>query len=52
MYKAKKNFAYSGKTYFVSDEVPETVAKAVNSALTEKPKAKKSETYEISEGEY
>ena len=52
MYKAKQNFAFAGKTYFVSDEVPEKVAKSVDSALTEKPKAKKSETAEISEGEY
>jgi hypothetical protein len=52
MYKAKQNFAYAGKTYFVSDEVPETVAKSVDPALTEKPKAKKSETFDTPEGEY
>ena len=50
MYKALKNFAYIGKTYFVSDEVPHQVAKAVDSSFTEKPKAKTKPT-EISEGE-
>lgn len=50
MYKALKNFAYTGKTYFVGDEVPHQVAKAVDSSLTEKPKAKTKPT-EISEGE-
>jgi len=48
MYKASKNFAYAGKTYFVSDEVPAKVATAVDPRFTEKPKAKK---IEISEGE-
>lgn len=50
MYKALKNFAYSGKTYFVGDEVPHQVATAVDSSMTEKPKAKV-KPIEISEGE-
>jgi len=53
MYKAKQNFAFSGKTYFVGDEVPTHVAESVSTALTEKPRAKKSPMpiEEISEGE-
>jgi len=50
MYKAIKNFAYSGKTYFVGDEVSPQVATVVDPSLTEKPKAKNKPT-EISEGE-
>jgi len=50
MYKALKNFTYSGKTYFVGDEVSPQVAKVVEPSLTEKPKAKTKPT-EISEGE-
>ena len=54
MYKAKKNFAAAGKTYFVGDEVPAQVAKAVDTSLVEQPKAKKTTQYtpeDISEGE-
>lgn len=55
MYKATKNFAYVGNTYFVDDEVPAKVAMAVGPSYTEKqdkPKAKKTQTIEnISEGE-
>lgn len=53
MYTAKQNFAFVGKTYFVGDEVPAHVATTVDPALTEKPRAKKTNviTEEISEGE-
>tara|TARA_R110000782_G_scaffold193682_1_gene283279 strand:+ start:150 stop:308 length:159 start_codon:yes stop_codon:yes gene_type:complete len=45
MIKASKNFAYSGKTYFVGDEVPANVATAVDPTCTEKPKAKIKPTF-------
>ena len=45
MIKASKNFAYSGKTYFIGDEVPTQVAKAVDSSLTEQLKAKTKPTH-------
>lgn len=45
MIKATKNFAHSGKTYFVGDEVPANVATALDSSYTEKPKAKKTTTF-------
>ena len=45
MIKASKNFAYSGKTYFVGDEVPANVAKALDPTYMEKPKAKKTTTF-------
>ena len=45
MIKASKNFAYSGRTYFVGDEVPANVATAVDPTCTEKPKAKKKTTF-------
>tara|TARA_R110000782_G_scaffold159352_2_gene251495 strand:- start:512 stop:673 length:162 start_codon:yes stop_codon:yes gene_type:complete len=45
MIKAIKNFAYSGKTYFVGDEVPANVATVVDPSCTEQPKAKKKSTY-------
>lgn len=51
MYKATKNFAFVGRTYFVGDEVPANVAMAVDPSYTEKPKAKKTTTEDISEGE-
>jgi hypothetical protein len=53
MYKAKQNFAFVGKTYFVGDEVPAHVAATVAPALTENLRAKKTNviTEEISEGE-
>jgi len=52
MTKATKNFVYSGKTYFIGDEVPANVAKAVDPSCTEKPKAKKTiHTNTILEGE-
>jgi len=51
MIKAIKNFAYSGKTYFVGDEVPANVATAVDPSHTEKPKAKKQTLTTILEGE-
>jgi hypothetical protein len=53
MYKATKNFACIGKTYFVGDEVPANVAMAVDPSFTEqeKPKAKKTIIEDISEGE-
>ncbi|MCJ8336462.1 MAG: hypothetical protein MJH10_19890 [Epibacterium sp.] len=40
MIKATKNFAYSGKTYFVGDEVPPHVAKAVDDSFTGQLEAK------------
>jgi len=52
MYKAKQNFAYAGKTYFVGDEVPQTVASTLSTDLVSKPSTKKTETYDTSEGEY
>jgi hypothetical protein len=52
MYKATKNFAFTGKTYFVGDEVPPQVATALDPSYTEKPKASKpTYTKDISEGE-
>lgn len=51
MQKATKNFAYSGKTYFIGDEVPAIVAAAVEASFTEKPKANKTITKNILEGE-
>lgn len=51
MLKAKKNFAYAGKTYFVDDEVPANVAAAVDASYTEKPKAKKTTIEDTLEGE-
>jgi|TARA_R110000803_G_scaffold104062_1_gene172197 hypothetical protein len=52
MINAQKNFVYSGKTYFVGDEVPANVATAVDPSCTEKPKAKKiTLTTNILEGE-
>lgn len=51
MPKAIKNFAYVGKTYFVGDEVPETVAAALDDSYTEKPKAKKTTIENTPEGE-
>jgi hypothetical protein len=58
MLKASKNFAYSGKTYFVGDEVPANVAAAVDASFVvgtkspeEKPKAKKTTYTNILEGE-
>ena len=53
MYKSKQNFAAYGNTYFVGDEVPAHVAEAVDAALTEKPRPKKTTPFidEISEGE-
>jgi len=51
MYKATKNFAYVGKTYFVGDEVPAKVATAVDPSYTKKPEAKKTIIEDISEGE-
>ena len=52
MIKANKNFAYSGKTYFIGDEVPANVAAAVDPSCTEQPKAKKTTyTNTILEGE-
>jgi hypothetical protein len=51
MPKATQNFAYSGKTYFVDDEVPAEVAEAVGASYTEKLEAKKTTTKDISEGE-
>jgi len=51
MLKATQNFAYSGKTYFVDDEVPAEVAEAVGASYTEKLEAKKTTTKDISEGE-
>lgn len=41
MNKATKNFAYCGKTYFVGDNVPDKVAKAVDPSFVEKPKVTK-----------
>jgi len=53
MHKAKQNFAYAGKTYFVGDEVPQTVASTLSTDLVSKPSTKKTETYDTSnEGEY
>lgn len=42
MYKAISNFAFVGKTYFIGDEVPETVASllADRADLIEAVKAK------------
>lgn len=51
MLKAKKNFAYAGKTYFVGDEVPANVAAAVDASCTEKPKAKNTIYKDALEGE-
>lgn len=51
MYKATKNFACHGKTYFVGDEVPAQVVKAVDASFTEKPKSAKTETKYTLEGE-
>lgn len=58
MHKVTKNFAYSGKTYFVGDEVPAHVAAAVDASYTskavpleEKPKAKKTIIEDTLEGE-
>lgn len=51
MYKATKNFAYGGKTYFVGDVIPAHVAAAVDASLTEKPKAKKTIIEDTLEGE-
>ena len=52
MIKANKNFAYSGKTYFIGDEVPANVAAVVDPSCTEQPKAKNKTTYSnILEGE-
>ena len=52
MTKATKNFVCSGKTYFIGDEVPANIAKAVDPSCTEKPKAKKTtHTNTILEGE-
>lgn len=45
MIKATKNFAYSGKTYFVGDEVPANVATALDPSYTERLKAKSKPTY-------
>ena len=45
MIKATKNFAYSGRTYFVGDEVPANVAATLDPSYTEKPKAKNKPTY-------
>lgn len=51
MYKATKNFAHAGKTYFVGDEVPAQVAKAIDASYVEKPKAKKTEIKDTLKGE-
>lgn len=58
MPKVTKNFAYSGKTYFVGDEVPAHVAAAVDASYTdkatplqEKPKAKKTTIEDTLKGE-
>ena len=45
MIKATKNFAYSGRTYFVGDEVPANVAATLDPSYTEKPKAKNKPTF-------
>jgi hypothetical protein len=39
MYKALKNFAHVGKTYFVGDVVPDDVAKTLGADFVEAPKA-------------
>ena len=39
--KSTTNFAYVGRTYFVGDEVPAEIAKAVDPSWTEEPKATK-----------
>ncbi|MCJ8335958.1 MAG: hypothetical protein MJH10_17240 [Epibacterium sp.] len=44
MIKATKNFAYSGKTYFVGDEVPTHVAEAVDDSFTGQLEAKNKPT--------
>jgi hypothetical protein len=45
MYKAKKNFACQGKTYFEGDKVPAEIAKGLPGHMVESPKAKQTPTY-------
>jgi hypothetical protein len=39
MYKARTNFAYSGRTYLVGDNVPASIAANLSPSLVEESKA-------------
>jgi len=47
MYKALKNFAFAGKTYFVGEDVPANVATTLDATLVEasKPVSTPKKTY-------